>query len=341
MGRALAQLPKPWRGSAAPAPRPSAPGSCGAAARPGCSRRDTPPAPARGPEAGAVPGPRPPPHWTSSRRLFGDRCPRQASAPAAVPVPLRPPRRTAAPAALLACAPPAPRLFRAPSPPPRGRRAPWARRCEGAAGGGAARNSRLRGPRSCSPSRASKIACAILEPPPPQPPQPPREPKRGYASIVGAAAMAGLGPPGGAREPPPSPRPPHPATAGGTPASLGSRFSPRWRSVWRLRAPSPPPWRTSMGRAHGTLPPCYLNHSPDQTPHRHPDPAPIPTLQHQLQLTRTTRLCHKDSSKPQLGDPGSTPCHRLPSRGSPHLSPPPVSPRVTSHHCLGLIRAAE
>lgn len=51
-------------------------------------------------------------------------------------------------------------------PPPRGLHAPWARRCEGAAGGGATRNSRCPGP-TRSPSRASKIACAILELPPP------------------------------------------------------------------------------------------------------------------------------------------------------------------------------
>lgn len=83
-------------------------------------------------------------------------------------------------------------------PPPRGLHAPWARRCEGAAGGGATRNSRCPGP-TRSPSRASKIACAILELPPPG------ESERGYASIVRTAA--GSGPPGGAQEPTPKPLP--------------------------------------------------------------------------------------------------------------------------------------
>lgn len=83
-------------------------------------------------------------------------------------------------------------------PPPRGLRAPWARRCEGAAGGGATRNSRCPGP-ARSPSRASKIACAILELPPPG------ESERGYASIVRTAA--GSEPPGGAQEPAPKPLP--------------------------------------------------------------------------------------------------------------------------------------
>lgn len=83
-------------------------------------------------------------------------------------------------------------------PPPRGLRAPWARRCEGAAGGGATRNSRCPGP-ARSPSRASKIACAILELPPPG------ESKRGYASIVKTAV--GSRPPGGAQEPAPNPLP--------------------------------------------------------------------------------------------------------------------------------------
>lgn len=89
-------------------------------------------------------------------------------------------------------------------PPPRGLRAPRARCCEGAAGGGATRNSRCPGP-ARSPSRASKIACAILEPPPPGESEP------GYASIVGTAAAAAVvaesGPPGGAQEPALSPLP--------------------------------------------------------------------------------------------------------------------------------------
>lgn len=138
--------------------------------------------------------------------LFPPRAPSRASrlGSRAVPVLRPPPRRAGAPR----CSRPLPpRGCSGPDalrPPPRGLRAPRARCCEGAAGGGATRNSRCPGP-ARSPSRASKIACAILEPPPPGESEP------GYASIVGTAAAAAVvaesGPPGGAQEPALSPLP--------------------------------------------------------------------------------------------------------------------------------------
>lgn len=169
----------------------------------------------------AVPVPVLPP-GALSPPLFLSRCPfpRRASAPPAVPV-----QRPAQPPSLLSTAvwshsphptagPQLPRLF-SPAPlPPCGCSGPGAlrpaaaarpgpgaarARREGAQRGTAASLCRFPRPRRRSPSRASKIVCAILEPPPP------REPKWGYASIVGAVAAAavGSGPPEGAREPPP------------------------------------------------------------------------------------------------------------------------------------------
>ena len=136
---------------------------------PGCSLQDTAPRAQLAGDlaAAAVPVRAAPPRGSSPPRLFRSRCP---PPPPAFPLPLflsrGPPLRWAsAPAAVPVPAPPAPRLFRSRCPPPRGRHAPWARRGGFAAGGGTTRNSRLPRPRRRSPSRASKIVCAILEPP--------------------------------------------------------------------------------------------------------------------------------------------------------------------------------
>lgn len=167
-------------------------------------RRCPPPPPGRGSHGCSGPDAPPPPLNLIST---------------AVPVPL-PPTPGLGSRGCSRPGPSRPAAVPARGPPPRGRRAPWARRCEDAAGGGATRNSRLPRLRRRSPSRASKIACAILEPPPP------REPKRGYASIVGAAAAAGSGPPGGAREPPPSPPFRKPSHGSRDPQHPGSPLAP-------------------------------------------------------------------------------------------------------------------
>lgn len=88
-------------------------------------------------------------------------------------------------------------------PPPRGLRAPRARCCEGAAGGGATRNSRCPGP-ARSPSRASKIACAILELPPPGESEPGLRKHCGNRGGGGGGGGSGAarGRPGAGAEPP-------------------------------------------------------------------------------------------------------------------------------------------
>ena len=179
-----------------------------------CPVARTPPTPP--PAAAAAAGPRRP-------RLFRSR-----DAPPTTTEPqLRfcsgltapPPLPTSAPAAVPIRGPPAPLAVPARRPPPRRRHAPWAPRCEFAAGGGARRNSRLPSPRRRSPSRASKIVCAILEPPP-------LESEAGLREHCGSRGGGGGGGGGAARGRPPSSLEPlhhtrKPGMARGTPSIPG------------------------------------------------------------------------------------------------------------------------
>lgn len=249
----------------------------------------------------AVPGPvLPPPPGRGSRGCSRPR----PSRPAAVPAP----------------APSAPRPPRALGPALRGR-------------GGRGRHAEQPPPPALprSPSRASKIACAILEPP--------REPKPGYASIVGAAA-AGSGPPGGAQEPPLSPTPRKHSLGSGAPhPSLGFPAPPPRPGHRLLGTPiltsfEPLTLQAHICRTHGPSQPYY------QSPHSSPHRTWLPALTQTLPIPRaheTPALQHgpypPHSGHPNFSIPTPFPDHPVVKRTPPPNCTAWTPPLTQTFHC--------